>query len=303
MFVTLGGLVLSVGLFLVVWPILDALPFPGSTGQYFLELWIPGIPLTWLGMSILRRGWRLASELGDVRTPEVRRSSRKKRHGDCCYCGEPASTVDHVPSRKLFPEPRPSDLITVPSCAPCNNRLSAQEIYVLHVLLSHREADTPVAGELREQLFARERTPRRVGMAQRMLSSMGSAPLLGPEGVCLGYAPTFTIDRQQFDPVIEKITRGLYWDAFSERVPTARVSEVFLTPPPDWFQHEVVKSVIHEGVGRSIGNQAFEYRIGRAPEPPGVAMCVMLFFGTIPVICNLVTAEGLAAAEGNTEES
>src|SRR5438552_1268299 len=92
------------------------------------------------------------SSLVAVRTSS-RRVSRKKRHGECCYCGAPASTVDHVPTRKLFPEPRPSDLITVPSCHPCNNRLSAQEVYVVHVLLSHREADTPVAWDLRNQLF------------------------------------------------------------------------------------------------------------------------------------------------------
>ena len=28
-----------------------------------------------------------------------------------------------------------------------------------------------------------------------------------------------------------------------------------------------------------------------------MALCIMMFFGTIPVVCNLVTAEGLSAAE------
>jgi len=48
--------VLLVGLFLVVWPVLDSMPFPGSSQQFFFELWIPGIPLTWAGLWLLRRG-------------------------------------------------------------------------------------------------------------------------------------------------------------------------------------------------------------------------------------------------------
>lgn len=53
---TSGLLVLFVGLFLVVWPVLDSLPFPGSSREYFFELWIPGIPLSLLGLYLVRRG-------------------------------------------------------------------------------------------------------------------------------------------------------------------------------------------------------------------------------------------------------
>jgi len=53
---TSGLLVLFVGLFLVVWPVLDSLPLPGSSGQYFFEFWLAGIPLGFVGMRLLRRG-------------------------------------------------------------------------------------------------------------------------------------------------------------------------------------------------------------------------------------------------------
>ena len=53
---TAGLLVLLVGLFLAVWPVLDSLPFPGSRREYFFELWVPGIPLSLLGLYLVRRG-------------------------------------------------------------------------------------------------------------------------------------------------------------------------------------------------------------------------------------------------------
>jgi len=52
----IGLPVLFVGLFLVVWPVLDCLPFPGSTQQCFIEWWLVGVPLTWAGLALVRRG-------------------------------------------------------------------------------------------------------------------------------------------------------------------------------------------------------------------------------------------------------
>ena len=39
----------------------------------------------------------------------------------CIYCGKnEANERDHIPPKSFFPEPRPSNLITVPSCSVCN---------------------------------------------------------------------------------------------------------------------------------------------------------------------------------------
>lgn len=225
---------------------------------------------------------------------------REAMSDQCCYCGAPATTRDHVPTRKLFPRPRPTDLITVPSCDPCNNRLFPEEEYFIHVLISCREADTPVARTLREQLFAKDLTKRRIRMAHRMLGSMGRAPMYSPAGL-FGHAPTFRPDYGQFDRVVDKITRGLYFHAFAQRVPSEHTSEVALRPPPEVFENPDIKAIIAEGFGGSVGGQAFVYRIARALELPGVAICIMLFFGTIPVMCWLLRPEAVAAYEGKAD--
>jgi hypothetical protein len=216
---------------------------------------------------------------------------------ECCFCGLAASTRDHIPPRKLFPTPRPADLITVPACLPCNNLLSPEEEYFIHVLLSHREADTPVAERLRTQLFAKLRTERRLRMAHRMLASMGTAPEFGPEGQYLGLHSSFTVDRVQFDKVIDKIMRGLYMVEFGERVPRVRVSEVLLSPPAEVFENPVVAEIARYGGGRAVGDNAFAYRIAKASDIQGVALCLMLFFGTIAVVCTL-----LRPREADTED-
>jgi hypothetical protein len=47
---------LFVGLACLVLPVLDMLPLPGSRQEAFFEWWIVGIPFTWIGVRLLRRG-------------------------------------------------------------------------------------------------------------------------------------------------------------------------------------------------------------------------------------------------------
>lgn len=48
----------------------------------------------------------------------------------CCYCGEWANTVDHVPSKVFLDKPYPENLPVVPCCKKCNEQFSLDEEYV-----------------------------------------------------------------------------------------------------------------------------------------------------------------------------
>lgn len=54
-----------------------------------------------------------------------------KRGSDmqCVYCGEPANTREHCPSKVFLTKPYPSDLPVVPACERCNNSFSSDELY------------------------------------------------------------------------------------------------------------------------------------------------------------------------------
>ena len=48
----------------------------------------------------------------------------------CCYCGDFADTVDHVPSKVFLDKPYPENLPVVPCCKKCNEQFSLDEEYV-----------------------------------------------------------------------------------------------------------------------------------------------------------------------------
>lgn len=48
----------------------------------------------------------------------------------CCYCGDFADTVDHIPSKVFLDKPYPENLPVVPCCKKCNEQFSLDEEYV-----------------------------------------------------------------------------------------------------------------------------------------------------------------------------
>lgn len=48
----------------------------------------------------------------------------------CCYCGDLADTVDHVPSKVFLDKPYPDNLPVVRCCRKCNAQFSLDEEYV-----------------------------------------------------------------------------------------------------------------------------------------------------------------------------
>jgi hypothetical protein len=55
----------------------------------------------------------------------------------CIYCGiNEANERDHIPPKSFFPEPRPSNLITVPSCSKCNRDYGKIDEIVRNLLTS-----------------------------------------------------------------------------------------------------------------------------------------------------------------------
>jgi hypothetical protein len=59
-----------------------------------------------------------------------------KEHLKCAYCNkQEKETDDHVPPKSFYPTPRPSNLITVPSCLKCNQGLGKDEEFFLAIIM------------------------------------------------------------------------------------------------------------------------------------------------------------------------
>lgn len=58
----------------------------------------------------------------------------KNRDCGCIYCGDVATTREHVPSKTFLIEPYPDNLPTIPACFSCNNGFSFDEQYCAYYL-------------------------------------------------------------------------------------------------------------------------------------------------------------------------
>ena len=77
---------------------------------------------------------------------------RRGGHLQCIYCGAPADTREHCPSRAFLKEPRPCNLPVLPSCSKCNNSYSADELYLKYFIVFMKAAWTGDKPEIKEKL-------------------------------------------------------------------------------------------------------------------------------------------------------
>ena len=73
-------------------------------------------------------------------------SWEKSKNNGCIYCGSPATTREHIPSKAFLVDPYPENLPTIPACFECNNGYSEDEKYLacfLDVLKSQVYDDCP----------------------------------------------------------------------------------------------------------------------------------------------------------------
>lgn len=116
----------------------------------------------------------------------------------CLYCGREADvTHDHVPPKCLLRKPFPANLLTVPSCAPCNNGFARDEEYfrlVIVGLLCHtQEAEALFDGPMARSM------DRNRGLEDLMFGSLEV-----DEGAVI-----LAVDYTRIQRVAEKIARGL----------------------------------------------------------------------------------------------
>lgn len=146
----------------------------------------------------------------------------KKRIGQCVYCGEVRSlTDDHVPPQALWSKPRPRDLVVVPACRECNTAASRDDEYFKTMLvLKEGSSRHSEAKAVSDSVVRGLQKPRKAGFRRTVLSSLQVRPLHSKGGVYLGRVPVFDVDLGRLDHVVARLTRGLYWHHFGERLPT-----------------------------------------------------------------------------------
>jgi hypothetical protein len=161
-----------------------------------------------------------------------RKEQFRKTPPICVLCGaRSATTLDHVPPKSLFPSPRPK-LITVPACETCNGSASDAEEKFKVYLSAKSGVDSPNSID-----FWNNGGLRTVRNNKKLLRElMSGTPLFirSPSTGQFERTRTFRWPRSAHDPVIEKITRGLYYHHFGNPLPaSAEIEVTFLNGLPD----------------------------------------------------------------------
>ena len=154
----------------------------------------------------------------------------KQNKGECYLCGAPATTRDHIPPLGVFPEPRPTDLITVPACCACNRDSSLHDQY-FRVVVAAGSSDSPQSTALLHQRII-PRMRKTPALIVDFMSSIRRVDVHSAGGIYLGRAPAFPFNRFRIQVVIDKIVRGLFFKHTKRRLATDYVVADFHYNPP-----------------------------------------------------------------------
>lgn len=199
---------------------------------------------------------------------------RSKRPRVCYRCGKPgATTRDHVFPAALFHKPRPSNLIRVPACQPCNAGLQEDEQYFRFFTLLGRNYYNPAARRLWNEGMRPyiRRSPR---FAVRLLRNIQRLEVRTPGGIYLGRVEAHRAEDARIDRVIEKIVRGLYYHRTREPLGdvqfTIRLFDQVAVP-------EDVRNLVLAFPLDAVG-EAVSYRFGYAKDDPRHTVTAMRFY-------------------------
>ena len=192
----------------------------------------------------------------------------------CVICGvREATTRDHVPPKAVFIEPLPKKLITVPACKLCNNGssgLDAEFRVYLGAVVGDKSADGKKLWKERSLATLRKNKK----LVTTISTGMQSVDAFDETGTHLGVRNRIIWPANVFNPVVERIARGLYYHHFNEVLGDRAQCAVT-------FHYALTDSMMEDTRHFSeshIGKGAFSYRYARAEEAPLRSVWIFEFY-------------------------
>jgi hypothetical protein len=193
----------------------------------------------------------------------------------CIYCGSVTDTTsDHVPPKAMFPRPRPSDLVVVPSCRSCNNGFAQDDEYFRLVIATRQgSAAFPGIDGVEDSIVRSLKRPEAAGWA----SSVRNAFEIIEDGEhTIG---SLTIELARVSRVGRRLARAFYYHRTRKSLPLdaeVRASTRFMTATRR-AKHTLER--LRRRPSLSIGEGAFEYRYIRDEAPFRATAWLFTFYG------------------------
>jgi hypothetical protein len=190
-----------------------------------------------------------------------RMGEAKRRRAHCAYCLAPKVSDDHVPPKNLFTADR-ANLITVPSCHDHNGKRSNLDERFRDYVAMRAGNHTPTTQALWDKMASGVRKNRKLQDKIRQNSSWRSDL----------NAFEVKIESDAFRPMIEWITRGLYWHVYRDRLPLNIEMEISEMRIGEWLP-----DFVSDMARWKVGGDQFYYACKRMDEHPTVSIWVYVF--------------------------
>ncbi|MFT3749074.1 MAG: hypothetical protein QM768_12185 [Agriterribacter sp.] len=177
----------------------------------------------------------------------------------CCYCGiRIATTKDHIPPKGIFNRPRPSDLITVPSCFECNNKASNNDEKFKAYLGMHIARH----GGQAERLFKEGVLPTakyNTRLRNNILETMYPVLTATKSGIITGKGIAVPWDNVAHDFTMQKVIRGLFYHHYKRVIAeNARIKIYWVKSAPAGFENMLYSNAIADGQFQYMYNKVEE---------------------------------------------
>jgi len=191
----------------------------------------------------------------------------------CVICGKnPATTRDHIPPKGIFPKPRPSDLITVPACPPCNKSTSDFD-EVFKVFMGIAGGHGPEGERMFKEQTAHT-LQHNLRLKGEISNTLRNVWVKTSGGIILGKKPAVLLNSKAHDQIIEKTIRGLHFhhtgNVLGEQADISVNWHYFLT-------EKVYKMSMNWMTG-VVGNGQFIYKFFTHPEELLASVWIFQFF-------------------------
>lgn len=131
----------------------------------------------------------------------------------CYYCGNEASSSEHVPPKCFFPKDRRDALIQVPACALHNEGTSKDDSYVLFIISSF------IGNNAIGKTHSLDKGIKPVVRSEALqkVMSENSIGIFADSGDGLEATKMIKIDRDRFDAEIKKMAYALFYHSYGKQ--------------------------------------------------------------------------------------
>lgn len=223
----------------------------------------------------------------------MRRSNKK-----CYICGNLADSMDHIPPDGIFPDPKPTNLITVPACSECNQGSSDDDEYFRTIFaIDAASHESSHAGMLMNKKITRQFT-KRPALRNHLIGKMKRVNLFSERGIYIEKGYAFECDKKRVQAVVEKIVKGLY--LHEKGFPLNKqccVANFALNPK---YNENTMKKICSLPIKKIGDGKVFLYRYLLYSKDPNITVWFLVFFEKILIAATTGIFDGDKLMKGTS---